>query len=59
MHISCIVLDETKQLAGSNKSRLFTVTIILLFSLQIPFKFKTIFHEGEMCEKRHSVLHAF
>lgn len=59
MHISCIVLDNTKQLAGSNKSRLFTVIIILLFSFQLPFKFKIIFHEDEMCEKRHSVLHSF
>ena len=53
MHVSCIVLDKTKQGAIKNHAFL-RLLLFLLFSFQVPFILKILFHEGEIC-----VLHSF
>ena len=52
MHVSCIVLDKTKQ--GAIKNHAFLLLLLFLFSFQVPFILKILFHEGEIC-----VLHSF
>jgi len=53
MHVSCIVLDKTKQAAIKNHAFLLLL-LLLLFSFQVPFILKILFHEGEIC-----ALHSF